>query len=134
MSNTATKPLRAHSPQGIRNCLLHEHKAEHIAQLLRKRKSTAPLARHKRTVSHKVPKVGDKKYSDDKIDLRSFDQVLEIDPVRKICIAEPGVPFCKLVEQTLAYGLVPTVVPELKTITIGGAVAECFFYHRFYFI
>ena len=33
-------------------------------------KSTAPLSRQKRVVSHQVPKVHDKKYSDEKIDLR----------------------------------------------------------------
>ena len=41
------------------------------------------------------------------------------------CIAESGVTFVDLVEATLAHGLVPIVVPELKTITIGGAVAGC---------
>ena len=58
-------------------------------------------------------------------DLVDFDAVIEIDPERGICIAEPGVPFCKLVDKTLPLGLVPIVVPELKTITIGGAVAGC---------
>ncbi|MCL2822972.1 MAG: FAD-binding oxidoreductase, partial [Polyangiaceae bacterium] len=47
------------------------------------------------------------------------------DPARRICIAEPGVPFCEVVKHTLPFGLVPFVVPELKTITIGGAVAGC---------
>jgi len=72
-----------------------------------------------------VPKVHDKKYSDDKIDLYDFDKVIDIDPERRICIAEPGVPFNELVDQTLPLGLVPIVVPELETITIGGAVAGC---------
>src|SRR5262249_4299296 len=38
---------------------------------------------------------------------------------------EPGVSFNDLVAATLRHGLVPVVVPELKTITIGGAVAGC---------
>lgn len=105
--------------------LQHERKVERVAGQLRGRKSTAPLSRLKRTVSHQVPKVRDKKYADEKIDLLDFDQIIEIDPQRRICIAEPGVPFCKLVEQTLPLGLVPIVVPELKTITLGGAVAGC---------
>ena len=41
------------------------------------------------------------------------------------CVAEPGITFAALVEQTLPHGLVPAVVPELKGITIGGAVAGC---------
>jgi len=103
----------------------HARKVERVADWLRRRTSTAPLSRQKRTVSHQVPKVHDKKYTDDKVDLLDFDQVIEVDPSRRICIAEPGVPFCKVVEKTLPFGLVPIVVPELKTITIGGAVAGC---------
>ncbi len=103
----------------------HAQKVERVASQLRNRKSTAPLSRKKRVVSHQVPKVHDKKHTDEKIDLTDFDQVIEIDPEKRICIAEPGVPFCDLVDQTLPLGLVPIVVPELKTITIGGAVAGC---------
>ena len=103
----------------------HEQKVARVAEQLRNRKSTAPLSRQKRAVSHQVPKVHDKKHTDEKIDLTDFDQVLEIDTEKRICVAEPGVPFCDLVDQTLPLGLVPIVVPELKTITIGGAVAGC---------
>jgi len=98
---------------------------ERIAEQLRSRTSTTPLSRRKRVVSHMVPKVRDRKHSDDKIDLYDLDQVIEVDPERRICIAEPGVPFNELVDQTLPLGLVPIVVPELETITIGGAVAGC---------
>ena len=73
----------------------HERKVARVAAQLRHRKSTAPLSRRKRVVSHQVPKVHDKRYSDDKIDLYDFDQVIEIDPERRICIAEPGVPFAR---------------------------------------
>jgi hypothetical protein len=103
----------------------HAQKVERAAEQLRNRRSTAPLSRRKKAVSHQVPKVHDKKYEDDKIDLTDFDQIIEIDADRRICVAEPGVPFCKLVDRTLPLGLVPIVVPELKTITIGGAVAGC---------
>ncbi|WP_291401927.1 FAD-binding protein [Acidaminobacter sp.] len=40
-------------------------------------------------------------------------------------MAEPGVTFEKIVVETLKYSLVPVVVPELRTITIGGAVSGC---------
>jgi FAD/FMN-containing dehydrogenase len=62
---------------------------------------------------------------DRKLDVRDLDDIIEIDPVRMTCTAEPGVTFDALVDATLAHGLVPTVVPELRTITIGGAVAGC---------
>jgi hypothetical protein len=113
------------TPDGKRQEDKHARKVARVAEQLRKRTSTAPLSRHKRVVSHQVPKVRDKKHTDEKINLLDFDEVIEIDPARRICIAEPGVPFCKLVEQTLTKGLVPIVVPELKTITVGGAVAGC---------
>jgi hypothetical protein len=103
----------------------HAEKVARVSEQLRRRKSTAPLSRQKRVVSHQVPKVHDKKHTDEKINLRDFDEIIEIDPERRICIAEPGVPFCKVVDHTLPMGLVPIVVPELKTITIGGAVAGC---------
>jgi hypothetical protein len=93
----------------------HAQKVERVATQLRNRKSTAPLSRQKRVVSHQVPKVHDKKHTDEKIDLTDFDQVLEIDTENRICVAEPGVPFCELVDQTLPLGLVPIVVPAAST-------------------
>jgi len=113
------------SPKGTQRQERHAQKVNRVARMLRSRKSTAPLSRQKRVVSHQVPKVNDKKYQDEKVDLTDFDEIIEIDTERRICIAEPGVPFCKVVDQTLPMGLVPIVVPELKTITIGGAVAGC---------
>jgi len=119
------EPIRPSSPEGQRRDARHARKVAKIVEQLRNRKSRAPLTVLKKGVSHQVPKVHDKFYTDEKIDLGELDEVIEIDPVRRICIAESGVPFCKLVDQTLPLGFVPIVVPELKTITIGGAVAGC---------
>ncbi len=101
----------------------HPEKIDRVAQALRQRTSTRPLSLRKRSTSHQVPKRGDRKYRDEKIDLSDLDQVLEVDPVARTCTAEPGVTFVDLVAATLPHGLVPVVVPELKTITIGGAVS-----------
>jgi FAD/FMN-containing dehydrogenase len=79
----------------------------------------------KRAVSHQVPKAGDLKYSDERIDISSLDAILEIDPQRRLCVAEPGVTFADLVAATLPLGLAPIIVPEFKTITVGGAVSGC---------
>lgn len=103
----------------------HEAKVARIAGELRNRKSTRPLSLRKKAVSHQVPKAFDKKYTDDKLDISDLNEILSIDPVARLCVAEPGVTFVDLVAATLAHGLVPIVVPELKTITIGGAVAGC---------
>jgi FAD/FMN-containing dehydrogenase len=123
--STSTQPVRPNTVEGTKMNVSHERKVARVAQWLRNRRSTAPLSRQKRVVSHQVPKVNDKKYTDEKIDLMDFDEVIEVDVERRICIAEPGTPFCKVVDHTLPLGLVPIVVPELKTITIGGAVAGC---------
>ncbi len=105
--------------------LSHEEKVERIANELKAYKSKEPVSLKKRAVSHQVPKPQDKKYSDNKIDISDLDDIISIDPNEKICVAEPGVTFLKLVTATLKYNLVPLTVPEHKTITIGGAVAGC---------
>ena len=103
----------------------HADKVHRIASLLQARKSTAPLTRKKRAVSHEVPKPQDRKHDDEKLDICDFDEILQIDAEHGICVAEPGATFAKVVAATMKHGLVPLVVPELKTITIGGAVAGC---------
>jgi len=103
----------------------HTHKVERIAAQLRSRTATTPVSLAKRSVSHQVPKAGDRRHFDEKIDISDLDQILSIDRDKMICVAEPGVTFVDLVDATLAHGLIPIVVPELKTITIGGAVSGC---------
>jgi FAD/FMN-containing dehydrogenase len=103
----------------------HARKVEAIVRQLRARRSDRPVSLRKKAVSHQVPKAGDLKYRDHPIDVSALDAIVEIDPERRICVAESGVTFVDLVAATLRHGLVPTVVPELKTITVGGAVAGC---------
>jgi len=103
----------------------HDQKVSRIIKQLKERKSTNPVSLKKKSVSHEVPKPGDKRYSDEKIDVSDLNEILNIDSEKRICIAEPGVTFVDLVKATLKHGLVPITVPELKTITIGGAVAGC---------
>jgi FAD binding domain-containing protein len=103
----------------------HMLKLSRVVEQIRARDGSKPVSFRKKAVSHQVPKRHDKRHTDDKIDIGDLDEILEIDPEAMTCTAEPGVTFVKLVEATLAYGLVPIVVPELKTITIGGAVSGC---------
>jgi FAD/FMN-containing dehydrogenase len=103
----------------------HARKVARIAAQVRAHDNGRPLSLRKRGVSHQVPKANDLRHKDDKIDISDLNEILEIDPERRICVAESGVTFVDLVDATLAHGLVPIVVPELKTITIGGAVAGC---------
>jgi len=103
----------------------HAQKVARIAAQLRSHPRGTPVSLRKVGVSHQVPKHGDLRHKDTKIDVSDLTEILEIDPARRICVAESGVTFVDLVAATLVHGLVPIVVPELKTITIGGAVAGC---------
>ncbi|HSO39274.1 MAG TPA: FAD-binding oxidoreductase [Labilithrix sp.] len=106
----------------------HAQKLEAVVRQLlahRSRGAGRPLSLKKKAVSHQVPKRHDKARTDDQLDVTELDAILEIDVERRTCTAEPGVTFEDLVAATLPLGLVPVVVPELKTITIGGAVSGC---------
>jgi len=103
----------------------HARKVARIARALRGRSGGAPLSLRKRSVSHEVPKAGDVRRRDEKVDASGLTGIIDVDPAARVCTAESGVTFVDLVEATLRHGLVPTVVPELKTITVGGAVCGC---------
>ena len=103
----------------------HDDKIARIAKQLRAHDGTRPVSLKKKAVAHQVPKPGDLRKRDAKIDVSDLTEILSIDPVGRTCVAESGVTFVDLVAATLGHGLVPIVVPELKTITIGGAVSGC---------
>lgn len=122
---TESTPSVRWSEKPSRHQELHEAKVERIARQLRQRTSTRPVSLKKKTPPHQVPKRFDQRRSDEKIDLSDLDQIIEIDPVRRTCTVEPAVTFDEVVRATMRYGLVPIIVPEHKTITLGGAVAGC---------
>ena len=74
-------------------------------------KSTSNLFRHRVQQNTK------------RIDVRSFHHVLSVDAGRRIADVEGMTTYEELADETLKFGLLPTVVPQLKTITIGGAVS-----------
>jgi FAD/FMN-containing dehydrogenase len=57
------------------------------------------------------------------VDVRGFNRVLGIDPQRMTADVEGMITYEALVDETLKHGLLPAVVPQLKTITVGGAVS-----------
>ena len=57
------------------------------------------------------------------LDVGSFDHVLAVDPGAHWVEAEGMTTYEDLVSSTLATGVMPAVVPQLKTITLGGAAA-----------
>jgi FAD/FMN-containing dehydrogenase len=56
------------------------------------------------------------------LDVHDFDGVLSVDPVGRTADVLGMTTYEDLVEATLAHGLMPLVVPELRTITLGGAI------------
>ncbi|GAA4358015.1 FAD-binding oxidoreductase [Angustibacter luteus] len=56
------------------------------------------------------------------LDVSGLDHVFEIDPERRTAYVGGMTTYERLVDATLAHGLMPTVVPQLKTITLGGAL------------
>jgi FAD/FMN-containing dehydrogenase len=57
------------------------------------------------------------------LDVSGFTHVLEVDPLARTAVVEGMVTYQALVDATLPYGLMPLVVPQLRTITLGGAVS-----------
>lgn len=56
-----------------------------------------------------------------RVDLSRFNEVLTVDPAAGIVECEAMTTYAGLVEATLALGVMPCVVPQLKSITLGGA-------------
>jgi len=84
-----------------------------------------PVKISKSVDSHFVPNPYDDRNKLPKADLSKLTEILEIDPANMTCTAESGVTFNALVLETLKHGLIPYTVPELKGITLGGAVSGC---------
>jgi FAD/FMN-containing dehydrogenase len=57
-----------------------------------------------------------------RLDARGLDRVFAVDPVARTADVGGLTTYEDLVAATLPHGLVPLVVPQLKTITLGGAV------------
>ncbi|MGQ0626345.1 MAG: FAD-binding oxidoreductase [Sporichthyaceae bacterium] len=56
------------------------------------------------------------------LDVSGFTHVLNVDPIARTASVEGMVTYEQLCDATLPYALMPLVVPQLKTITLGGAV------------
>lgn len=64
----------------------------------------------------------DKKRPQVKINFKNLNKVIKIDQKKLTADIEAATTYEDIVNQTLKYNLMPTVVPQLATITIGGAV------------
>ena len=58
-----------------------------------------------------------------RLDLHDFNHVIQVDEHGQFAEVEGLTTYEELVRETLPFQLMPTVVPQLKSITIGGAIA-----------
>lgn len=57
-----------------------------------------------------------------RVDVASLNSILDINKLEQTATVQSGVTFQDLCHETLKQGLLPLVVPEFKSITIGGAI------------
>lgn len=100
--------LAAHT-EGVQR-LLASYRAIPPNAAVRLAKSTSNLFRTR--VHHRTPG----------LDTSGLTNVIGVDPVTRTADVSGMCSYEKLVAATLPYGLAPLVVPQLKTITVGGAV------------
>ena len=91
--------------------LLRQYAATPAGTPVRLAKSTSNLFRTRRR-----GRVG-------RLDVRGLQGLLAIDPAARTADVLGMTTYERLLDATLAYGLMPLVVPQLKTITLGGAVS-----------
>lgn len=99
---------------------------QQIRSLYEQRKSSAnkpPVTLEYRTHSSYTTRSKVYKENAQKVDCGHLNRVLDIDPHKKIAIVEPRVTMEELVKATLPFGLTPAVIPEIKDITVGGAIS-----------
>lgn len=98
----------------------HAEKVQRLIAQIGASADTAPIGLAKDTSNlfrdrKKTPK--------QKLDVRQFNEVLAINAEERWVEVEGMTPYVKLVDAMLEKGVMPAVVPQLKSITIGGAAA-----------
>ena len=108
MSELLTREQRTRSPEEA--ALQRQYAAIPPGEPVRLRKGTSNLFRDRRRSSQPG------------LDASAFASVLSVDPASRTAEVGGMTTYEDLVDATLPYGLMPLVVPQLKTITLGGAV------------
>ncbi len=97
----------------------HAAKVQALVQALQ-RQDDAPLGLAKDTSNLFRDRVAVPKQ---RLDVRAFNEVLAVDAAAGWVEAEGMVTYARLVDACLPHGVMPAVVPQLKSITLGGAAA-----------
>ncbi len=97
----------------------HFQEVEKLQQTLTQKKGRFSLKQNR---SSNTLRNGDYKKKSHSLDLSPFNQILEFDPQTGSILVEPRITFGTLCRFTLKHGLLPPVVPEFPSITVGGAI------------
>ena len=108
VTTAATGPTTRHAR--ARERLLAQYAAIPAGDPVRLAKHTSNLFRPRAKVSRPG------------LDVSDLDGILGVDPDARTADVQGMTTYEHLVDATLPHGLMPTVVPQLKTITLGGAV------------
>ncbi|MDQ1669136.1 MAG: hypothetical protein QOE40_1197 [Actinomycetota bacterium] len=109
-----TVPLREDSREGLRHVQAVERLLRQYAEI----PTGSPVRLAKRTSNLFRPRERQQARG---LDVSSLDSVLSVDPQARTADVQGMTTYEDLLDATLAHGLMPAVVPQLKTITIGGA-------------
>lgn len=98
----------------------HAQRCAGLVATLREQPGQGPLGLAKATSNLFRDRSGAPKR---RLDLSDFNHVIEVNPAQQWVDVEGSTTYEELVDATLAHGVMPAVVPQLKTITAGGAAA-----------
>ncbi len=98
----------------------YARKRESLIKTLRASSTIGPLALEKSTSNLFRQRVQEHRH---RLDVRHFNQVIHVDEKERFVEVEGMTIYEDLVRETLPFQLMPSVVPQLKSITIGGATA-----------
>lgn len=96
----------------------YEARKTRLSEQMRRAGNDVRLGKQTSNLFRKRDKVQERPLS-----VRDFNHVLSVNAREGWADVEGMTTYEDFVDETLKYGLMPTVVPQLKTITIGGAVA-----------
>eukprot|EP00928_Gymnodinium_smaydae_P078764 TRINITY_DN62847_c0_g1_i1.p1 TRINITY_DN62847_c0_g1~~TRINITY_DN62847_c0_g1_i1.p1 ORF type:complete len:534 (-),score=102.59 TRINITY_DN62847_c0_g1_i1:287-1888(-) len=101
-----------------------EEHNERKKQAEKEAKKPGPLRMFKATASNtfRPQQISSREQSSARLDLRKFVHILEVNVDELWCDIEASATFETFVAGTLPLGVAPLVVPELRTITVGGAI------------
>ncbi len=87
-----------------------------LVEALRRQRGPVRLAKDTSNLFRDRKETGDRP-----LDVRDFRHVLRVDPEARLIEVEGMTPYQDAVRAALARGLMPAVVPQLRSITVGGA-------------